>query len=218
MARPSGHDTTTDARRSHSSRPFPRTDPPRASETSHGAMSGAMVPKASSFTDLGDSDGRLRGNDGNGNHPQNNRAAAASLAPRRRVPRAASTRRRRGPGLGAQAALVGARHRRLLGLRRLAHPRPRGAVRTHPPRIVPYPHLLTPSKKEPNLDPYSRTNTHTRAVYMYRTLTHGPSRSPPSSPTTGSCPPDRRCHSYRTRGCGKFASPQQRRKPTVSIF
>ena len=44
-------------------------------------MSGAMVPKASSFTDLGDSDGRLRGN---GNHPQNNRAAAASLAPRRR--------------------------------------------------------------------------------------------------------------------------------------
>ena len=84
MARPSGHDTTTDARRSHSSRPFPRTEPPRASETSHGAMSGAMVPKSSSFPDLGDSDGRLRGNDGNGNHPQNNRAAAASLAPRRR--------------------------------------------------------------------------------------------------------------------------------------
>ncbi len=43
-----------------------------------------MVPKSSSFPDLGDSDGRLRGNDGNGNHPQNNRAAAASLAPRRR--------------------------------------------------------------------------------------------------------------------------------------
>jgi len=55
-------------------------------------------------------------------------------------------------------------------------------------------------------------------MYMYRTLTQGPSRSPPSSPTTGSCPPDPRCRSYRTRGCGKFASPQQRRKPTVSLF
>jgi hypothetical protein len=32
---------------------------------------------------------------------------------------------------------VGARHRRLLGLRRLAHPRPRGAVRTHTPSYRP---------------------------------------------------------------------------------
>ena len=79
--------------------------------------------------------------------------------PSRRVPRAASTRRRRGPRLGAPAALVGARHRRLLGLRRLAHPRPRGSVRTHTRRIVPYPHFSHPPRKK------NQTSTHTHTQH-----------------------------------------------------
>jgi hypothetical protein len=118
-------------------------------------MSGAMVPKSSSFPDLGDSDGRLRGNDGNGNHPQNNRAAA-SLAPRRRDD---------DEGQGWE-------------LQRLSWARAIGVFWVYagwlildlcedtPSSYRPVSHLLTPSEKKPNLDPHSPPTLTPRRVYV----------------------------------------------------